>query len=64
MNSPQKKSSKVAQKNSLEQHSSSYSDNHVANRVPIIKSSGDWEQPDFEELDTCMEVTAYIYHWQ
>ncbi|NJM89693.1 MAG: pyrroloquinoline quinone precursor peptide PqqA [Hydrococcus sp. RU_2_2] len=24
----------------------------------------DWEKPDFEEFDLCMEVTAYVYHWQ
>lgn len=24
----------------------------------------DWEQPDFDELDLCMEITTYIYHWQ
>jgi coenzyme PQQ precursor peptide PqqA len=24
----------------------------------------DWEKPDFNELDLCMEVTAYVYHWQ
>lgn len=23
-----------------------------------------WEEPDFEEFDLCMEVTAYVYHWQ
>ncbi|MBD2306442.1 pyrroloquinoline quinone precursor peptide PqqA [Chroococcidiopsis sp. FACHB-1243] len=24
----------------------------------------DWEQPDYDELDLCMEVTTYIYQWQ
>lgn len=31
---------------------------------PTSKSSMDWERPDFEEFDLCMEVTTYIYHWQ
>lgn len=34
-----------------------------------MRSIGDqpiltWEEPDFEEFDLCMEVTAYVYHWQ
>lgn len=33
---------------------------HSSTRKPAM----DWEQPDFEELDLCMEVTTYIYHWQ
>ena len=31
---------------------------------PTTKPAMDWEQPDFEELDLCMEVTTYVYHWQ
>jgi coenzyme PQQ precursor peptide PqqA len=31
---------------------------------PIGKPLTDWEQPDFDELDLCMEVTTYIHHWQ
>ncbi len=31
---------------------------------PTSKSAMDWERPDFEEFDLCMEVTTYIYHWQ
>ena len=59
--SPQNPSSQAAPKNNLEQHSSRL-DNHAA-RVPI-KNSTDWEEPDFEEIDVCMEITAYVYHWQ
>lgn len=32
-------------------------------RLPIRNPDG-WEKPDFEELDLCMEVTAYVYNWQ
>ena len=32
-------------------------------RFRVLNSDG-WEKPDFEELDLCMEVTAYVYHWQ
>lgn len=31
---------------------------------PIGKPLADWEQPDYDELDLCMEVTTYIYQWQ
>ena len=58
--SPQNPSSQAAP-NNLEQHSSSL-DNRAA-RVPI-KNSTDWEEPDFEEIDVCMEITAYVYNWQ
>lgn len=58
--SPQNLSSPSAP-NRLEKHSSSSDDRNT--RVPI-KTSDDWEEPDFEEIDVCMEVTAYIYHWQ
>jgi coenzyme PQQ precursor peptide PqqA len=34
-----------------------------ASRLPI-RNSDDWEKPDFKELDLCMEITAYVYHWQ
>lgn len=61
MVSPQNQSSIVSQENSLQQHSSNGSER--ASRVPI-KNTEDWEQPDFDEIDICMEVTAYIYHWQ
>jgi coenzyme PQQ precursor peptide PqqA len=52
----------VEKHNSLEQCSTENSDS-TASRVPI-KNTTDWEQPDFEEVDICMEITAYIYHWQ
>jgi coenzyme PQQ precursor peptide PqqA len=29
-----------------------------------VKPSSNWEAPDFDEFDLCMEVTAYINHWQ
>ena len=29
-----------------------------------IRNPDGWEKPDFEELDLCMEVTAYVYNWQ
>lgn len=32
-------------------------------RLPI-RTSADWEKPSIEELDLCLEVTAYVYHWQ
>ncbi|MBN3910885.1 MAG: pyrroloquinoline quinone precursor peptide PqqA [Nostoc sp. NMS1] len=31
---------------------------------PNIKSAIDWEKPDFDELDLCMEITTYILHGQ
>jgi coenzyme PQQ precursor peptide PqqA len=34
-----------------------------ASRLPI-RNSHDWEKPDFQELDLCMEITAYVYHCQ
>lgn len=55
-------SCQVAQQNSSKQSSFVNSNTHAA-RIPL-KNSADWEQPDFEEIDTCMEITAYIYHWQ
>ncbi len=51
-----------------EEQSSSSSSTHGAPggrfHSPNGKPAMDWEQPDFEELDLCMEVTTYIYHWQ
>ena len=32
-------------------------------RLPI-RTAEDWEKPSFEEFDLCLEVTAYVYHWQ
>ncbi|RUT08848.1 hypothetical protein DSM106972_009010 [Dulcicalothrix desertica PCC 7102] len=29
-----------------------------------VKPTKNWEEPDFDEFDLCMEVTAYINHWQ
>lgn len=29
-----------------------------------VKPTTNWEEPDFDEFDLCMEVTAYINHWQ
>ncbi len=31
---------------------------------PTGKPAMDWEQPDYDELDLCMEVTTYIQNWQ
>ncbi|MEH2419633.1 MAG: pyrroloquinoline quinone precursor peptide PqqA [Nostoc sp.] len=31
---------------------------------PNIKSAIDWEKPDFDEFDLCMEITTYILHGQ
>ena len=49
-----------------EDQSSSSKSTHVPAGLhsPTRKPAMDWEQPDFEELDLCMEVTTYIYHWQ
>lgn len=33
-------------------------------RQPGAKPITSWEEPDFDEFDLCMEVTAYINHWQ
>lgn len=33
-------------------------------RPPTGKPAMDWEQPDYDELDLCMEVTTYIQNWQ
>ena len=33
-------------------------------RPPVGKPLTDWEQPDYDELDLCMEVTTYIHQWQ
>lgn len=41
-------------------HASTGSNCHT----PTTKPTMNWEQPDFEELDLCMEVTTYVYHWQ
>jgi coenzyme PQQ precursor peptide PqqA len=38
-------------------------DAQTEQRLPI-RISEDWEKPSIEELDLCLEVTAYIYHWQ
>jgi coenzyme PQQ precursor peptide PqqA len=32
-------------------------------RAPI-RTSADWEKPAIEFLDLCLEVTAYVQHWQ
>lgn len=32
--------------------------------LPTGKPAIDWEQPDYDELDLCMEVTTYIQNWQ
>jgi coenzyme PQQ precursor peptide PqqA len=29
-----------------------------------IRTSEDWEKPEIEEFDLCLEVTAYVYNWQ
>ena len=47
------------QNNTLKSTSSTSGDSH-----PMRKPLMDWEQPEFDELDLCMEVTTYIYHWQ
>lgn len=54
--------------NQEEQNSSSRSSHGTASTTsfhsPVKKPATAWEQPDFEELDLCMEVTTYIYNWQ
>ena len=48
------------QNNTLKSTSSKAGENSHPMRKPLM----DWEQPEFDELDLCMEVTTYIYHWQ
>lgn len=37
-------------------------DDRAESRLPI-RTSDDWEKPTIEELDLCLEVTAYVDHW-
>ncbi|MBF2062809.1 MAG: pyrroloquinoline quinone precursor peptide PqqA [Calothrix sp. C42_A2020_038] len=37
-------------------------ENH-SHRVPV-KPTVNWEEPDFDEFDLCMEITAYVNHLQ
>lgn len=52
----------------LEDQSNSLSSDSMpgkpAYRPPAGKPAMDWEQPDYDELDLCMEVTTYIQNWQ
>lgn len=50
--------------NQQQQHSIVHSSNSESAQVPTAKQGMEWQQPDFEEFDLCMEVTAYINHWQ
>lgn len=47
-----------------DQHSTTPQGSSSDTYAPTVKQPTDWEQPDFEEFDLCMEVTAYINHWQ
>jgi coenzyme PQQ precursor peptide PqqA len=29
-----------------------------------LRNSADWATPMIEEFELCMEITAYVYHWQ
>ncbi len=29
-----------------------------------IRTTSDWEKPMIDIFDLCLEVTAYIYHWE
>lgn len=51
----------MASQNSTQ--SSSAPETQTDTRLPI-RTSEDWEKPSIEELDLCLEVTAYLYHWQ
>jgi hypothetical protein len=35
----------------------------TATRVPV-RSTEEWEKPTLEAFDLCMEITAYVQHWQ
>jgi coenzyme PQQ precursor peptide PqqA len=52
----------MATQNSAQTQQTS-ADDQTESRMPIRTSAG-WEKPSIEELDLCLEVTAYIYHWQ
>ncbi len=49
------------QSSSLSAHSTPGKDSFD---LPIGKPAMDWVQPDYDELDLCMEVTTYIQNWQ
>jgi coenzyme PQQ precursor peptide PqqA len=53
----------MAAQNSSQPSQQTTADNQSESRLPV-RTSADWEKPSIEELDLCLEVTAYIYHWQ
>ena len=52
---------------SSKKESDTAKNNKVKNTTDAISSTGKptavWQSPEFEEFDLCMEVTAYIQHW-
>jgi len=53
----------ATQNQSQTSQQNSASDDHPESRQPI-RTSEDWEKPELEEFDLCLEVTAYIYNQQ
>lgn len=53
----------MASQNSAQSSPQTPQDTQTDSRLPI-RTSSDWEKPSIEELDLCLEVTAYVYHWQ
>ncbi len=53
----------VPKKQSSQTNSQNTQSDVSTSRLPIRNPDG-WEKPDFEQLDLCMEVTAYVYNWQ
>ena len=41
----------------------SQNDSHNSSTLPTGKPTTVWQSPEFEEFDLCMEVTAYVHHW-
>ncbi|MEG3929076.1 pyrroloquinoline quinone precursor peptide PqqA [Microcoleus sp. T3B2] len=53
----------ATQNQSQTSQQNSASDDRPESRQPI-RTSEDWEKPEIEEFDLCLEVTAYIYNQQ
>lgn len=53
----------MASQNHAQPSPQTTSEAQTDSRLPI-RTSADWEKPSIEELDLCLEVTAYVYHWQ
>ncbi|MEG3851329.1 pyrroloquinoline quinone precursor peptide PqqA, partial [Microcoleus sp. herbarium19] len=53
----------ATQNQSQTSQQNSASDDRPESRQPI-RTSEDWEKPELEEFDLCLEVTAYIYNQQ